>query len=150
MTYDPQKQPYSSFENNTGQTDGRTDGNDYLKRCVVASKKSSNAIMISDMISDDAEVAFYVPQFCHYQPIISIRLLSHPIQSSNHSNVEYFDFDIHRTMVEELDEILVLALAKEQEERRLLEEKVIKEFRESRPEISVDIEASLQRKRQRE
>ena len=29
------KQPYSSFENNTGWTDGRMD---FLKRCVVASR----------------------------------------------------------------------------------------------------------------
>ena len=54
MTFYPQKRPYSSFENNTGQTDGRTDGwtdgptdlptdrrTRPQTRCVVSSKKQA-------------------------------------------------------------------------------------------------------------
>ena len=45
MTFYPQKRPYSSFKKKTrnrqtdGGTYGRTDGDDLLSRCVVASKK---------------------------------------------------------------------------------------------------------------
>ena len=57
MTFHPQNRPYSSFENNTGptdrRTDGQTDGHDLLQRCVVASKnRHMKSIFLSKSVFD--------------------------------------------------------------------------------------------------
>ena len=49
------------------RTDGRTDGHDLLYRCVVASKKSSNDIIINGTRIDNEVVASDVPPRCLFK-----------------------------------------------------------------------------------
>ena len=98
MTFYPQKQPYSSFENNSGptnrQTDGPTDGHDLLQRCVVASKKEKGhfqrqaliTLNTVNAIGDCSKIAFFVYALVRVHKenkIVMIKILKESSQLSN-------------------------------------------------------------------
>merc|ERR1712168_1306540 len=105
---------------------GNTERKDTTGNSLRSKMRSMNRNKFSDSTLKAPSVSF------------DMSIAGKKFNSSDANISEYFDFDVHQTTVEELGGILMMVLAKEQRERRELEEKVLKEFQENQPGINVE------------